>query len=126
MAHDTAHAEFVEVQSGSSYVRSLTAHMVRQAHHERGGGLLTLILSLSKGVSGRGGGTPTAVGELPQGSRPFGEEHAHNLPGDALGIQLQPAPLSGRRAVLNEGVRHTDAVDGRVLHPGLRKGFQDG
>ncbi len=46
--------------------------------------------------------------------------------GDALSVQLELAPLSSRSTVLDERVRHADAVDRYVFYPGLRVGFKYG
>ena len=56
--------------------------------------------------------------------RCLGEEGVKYLLGDAIGVQVQPATLVDRRAVLDEGVRHADSVDDDIPptrpRPGLR------
>ena len=56
--------------------------------------------------------------------RCLGEEGVKCLLGDAIGVQVQPATLVDRCAVLDEGVRHADSVDDDTLQPGLGQGFE--
>ena len=54
----------------------------------------------------------------------LGKEDAPDLLGDALGVQLVVAALISRSAVLDERIRHANAVDRYTVHSGIQRELQ--